>query len=160
MTPHADDPRVSVDHDVTQHLYVLTISGATARDAGEYAVRASNQHGGFTLKVIVVVREGAGGEEAEQTTCQSAGAGMSAATSSTTRQEEATSLVVSGEEISSVTASDVLSIDVSGAPGVPGAPVMELPPKPVVVNVGETVRLTCSVKGQWSLAFMFPRLCV
>ena len=125
IKPKKDDKRVRIDWDMKENLHILTIDEAKLSDGGEYAVKAENPNGGFTLKVNVVVSDS-----------------TSSSSSSTITK---TIIMGEGGEATETVMKTVIGGE-SG--GVEGAPVMEKAPEPTVVGVGDTIRLTCSVKGQ------------
>ena len=159
------DKRVKVDFDQKTDLYVLTISEATADDAGDYMVKATNKFGTFRFTVTVLVGkpEGATIVESKRTMTSVTETivdgevvdrvekedvqvekfddvdSKSSLKLTTTSKKE----VVEEEAVSAEKVEKVQSVKTEDDK----SPKIEVPPKPVSVDEGETIRLTCKVTG-------------
>lgn len=145
IKPKKWDKRTKIDWIIEENRYTLTIETAELADAGEYALQAENQHGGFTLKVNVMVKKAE--EDLEETKIE-----HSILTKESSKVEEtqegslvlSESVKVESKEESEMAVEAVETKESAAA----GAPNMIQPPDPVVLGIGETITLSCKVTGQ------------
>ena len=147
------EPRLKIDWDMKQDLHVLIIKDSTPEDAGEYTVVAENDHGSFrfTVTVIVGLPEGA---EVIKTTESKRSVTMVEETvvdgqvveRTVTKEEDEPTVAVekTTEVLAEKKPTEVVTVvqEEEGA-----APKFEQPPEPMLVDVGEQIRLTCRVTG-------------
>ena len=144
------EPRIKIDWDMAQDLNILVIMDANKDDSGEYTVVAENEHGTFRFTVTVLVGKTAGAEiirttESKRTVTtieETVVDGEVVERTSKSETSEATpEVTVEKTDISE----GPLPVEVIHEEGT--APKFEQPPEPMLVDIGEEIRLTCRVTG-------------
>ena len=168
---------MKTDWDMNSDVYSLVIKDATLDDAGDYMVKAENSKGSFNFTVSVIVGKSAPTESVESTHtvksfCQTIVDGKVVDSSekeevsvgkggltTTSFREEGMPRSVSVEEVTdkdlgasamevrqTFTVEEPTSDEEFGDDA--DGPQIVIAPEPTVVDVGETIKLSCKVTGQ------------
>lgn len=153
------DPRIKIDWDMSQDLNILIINDATADDSGEYTVVAENENGSFKFTVTVLVGKTEGAEitkvvESKRSVTVVEETVVDGQVVERTVKEEVS------EEVPEVTVEKVVKEEVQQVEAKPEpevvhvmeeeegeAPKFVQPPEAMLVDIGETIKLTCKVSG-------------
>lgn len=161
IKPKKKDKRISVDWDISQDIHILEIKLATQKDAGDYVVKAENDRGYVraTFNIVVVGKDESTevSESAEvslTTKAEKSEISESAQlrieseiTEEVTEAVDASSTVtlqaVTGTSVTEEGVAEVTIVKEEGGQ----APEFVTFPQPSIVKEGETIRITCKIKG-------------
>ena len=172
LKPKKGDKKTKVSWDVSTELSTLEIKKADSDDAGEYTVKGTNTHGATSATINVIVQEKEAKEKKKKKlgvkgsvtseTEEAEKEAIKAETTTVTETEQVTSeakvsaeiveesetaaraqLAVKGEVQQEAVEETEATETVSLGQG----PYFEVAPQPLVVAVGETITVTCKIKG-------------
>lgn len=150
------DRRIKTDWDIKEDIYSLLISDATKEDSGDYTVRATNENGSFTYTVTVLVGIPEGAQIVETTRKTTSvhetiidGEVVERIEKEDTKVEKADDVVETKKEVVEevVQQEEVKEVKAAKPKEDTKSPKIEVPPEPVEVDVGETIKLSCKVTG-------------